>query len=217
METKRKITPHRPLKRIAVFSDTHGNGRTLRHALKEAAPFDLIIHLGDGVLDGEKAAEEAGLDFIGIAGNEDYNIEYNEKEVIEILGHRFILMHGHQLQVNAYMRDADFEERLAGMADAALFEGVRAFFFGHSHKAALVKRKGIILCNPGDQYIGSTLPHSFAIVEIFEESFSVEVMKLAETGTWYSDMKEVKAPGDESPPGHRNLSADINRGSPFSD
>ncbi|TAL36749.1 MAG: hypothetical protein EPN93_07995 [Spirochaetes bacterium] len=34
--------------KIAVFADTHGNGRDLPDALRAHGDYDALIHLGDG-------------------------------------------------------------------------------------------------------------------------------------------------------------------------
>jgi len=200
MKPKTKRESSSPLERLAVFSDTHGNRKTMLSAIRLTGPYTRIIHLGDGVLNGKEVAEDLTLPFTGIAGNEDYGNTYKEKEILEIHGFRFLLMHGHQLRINAYMKPSEWEKRFNSMSDAARFDQCDAFLFGHSHLAALEKIKGIILCNPGDQYRGSTLPHSFAAVDIFSDSFSVTLMKHADNNTWQSSRKEVKAAREHKAP-----------------
>ncbi len=200
MKSKTSNKNNPVLERLAVFSDTHGNRETMMSAIRFTGPYTRIIHLGDGVLNGKEAAENLQLPFTGIMGNEDFGEIFPEKNILEICGFRFLLMHGHQLRINAYMKPSEWEKRFSAMSDAARFDQCDAFFFGHSHLAALEKIKDVILCNPGDQYRGSTLPHSFAAVEIFSDSFSVTLMKRADNNTWLSSGKEVKASREHGAP-----------------
>lgn len=172
------------MKRIAVFTDTHGNISPMMNAINSKGPFDLIIHLGDGVIDGKKIAEESGIDFIGILGNEDIVHSFPEKYLLTINNFTFLFTHGIQFEINAYMNETAWKEKYRIMTVEALMEGADALFFGHTHKALLIKKNNIIMCNPGDQYIGSALRPSFAMVDIFDDKFIINIARLSVNEVW---------------------------------
>lgn len=153
-------------KRIAVFSDTHGNRSDMREALQKLSGIDCIIHLGDGVIDGKHVSEEFMIPFYGICGNEDFNVSYPEKLLLRIAFRDFYFMHGHQYEINAYQTKAEWVKHYKDFACLARDNGANALFFGHTHDPVLVKYDGIIICNPGDQYIGASTPPSFAEISI---------------------------------------------------
>lgn len=157
-------------RRIAVFSDTHGNKKYMREVLSEFPSFDCIIHLGDGVADGRDVSAEFNVPFCGIYGNEDYGSDYPETLLLSIDCMNIYFMHGHQFEINAYQTKNEWDKHFKEFADLAEINGAAALFFGHTHKAVLEKYNGIIICNPGDQYIGSMVSPAFAEVKYDPEA-----------------------------------------------
>ncbi len=153
------------LLRISVFSDTHGNIKDMREAVVRFSPLDKIVHLGDGVRDGGMVAREAAIHFHGVRGNEEYGTDLPEVVLLEAEGWRLLLTHGHQMNINPYYPKDVWEQDLRDMAAWVKEKGADALLFGHAHTPVLQRVNGIILCNPGDQYIGSTAGASFSLIE----------------------------------------------------
>lgn len=170
--------------RIAVFADTHGNHKTIREALTACSTFDQIFHLGDGVNEGEEVAKEYSLPFVGIAGNEDYGSNYPDELRLEIQQIPFYLTHGCQIDMNPYQSFDDQEKKYLRMVGFAKQEQVSVVLFGHSHSPVLKCLKDVILCNPGDQYIGSQYPPTFSIIEIKNQLIRISILKRQKGNFW---------------------------------
>ena len=166
--------------RIAVFADTHGNKSAIRDTIIDGA-FDCILHLGDGVLDGYTLSEEFDIPFYGVAGNEDYGVHFPEKYLLRVYTWPLLLIHGHQWDINSYHGDEMWEKHFSDMARMAGKENARVLLFGHTHEALLKERRGILLCNPGNQYIGSSRPLTCAIMDVEEDALRVSIVERNET------------------------------------
>jgi putative phosphoesterase len=157
--------------KIAVLSDTHSSGieelpPKLVNAIAEA---DMILHLGDyvsqGVIDGLKALGH----FEGVCGNADpYDIKQAlpDNRVLEVEGKRIGMVHG-------WGSPEDLEERVC-----ALFSGVDAILYGHSHRAVSKTVNGVLVFNPGSA-IGRH-PATYASYGILTigEGIETEIVKL---------------------------------------
>ena len=170
--------------RIAVFSDTHGNRRDMREAVLSFLPLDLIIHLGDGVRDGIRVALEATIPFHGVRGNEDYGTDLPDVVLVEAEGWRLLLTHGHQMSINPYHPKDVWEQDLRDMAAWAKGKRAEALLFGHAHTPVLQRENGIVLCNPGDQYIGSAAGPSFAFIEAEAAAIRFRIFRKSPNGDW---------------------------------
>ena len=170
--------------RIAVFSDTHGNRRDMREAVLSFSPLDLIIHLGDGVRDGIRVAREATIPFHGVHGNEDYGTDLPDVALVEAEGWRLLLAHGHQMNINPHHPKEVWKQDLRDMATCAKGKGAEALLFGHAHAPVLQRENGIVLCNPGDQYIGSASGPSFAFIEAEATAICLRIFRKSRNGDW---------------------------------
>jgi putative phosphoesterase len=166
--------------RIAVFADTHGNKNAIRETIINSA-FDGIIHLGDGVRDGYALSEEFGITFYGVAGNEDYGVHFPEKYLLMIYSWSLLLIHGHQWDINSYHPEEMWEEHFSDMARMARNENARVLLFGHTHEPLLEERGGILFCNPGNQYIGSNKPLTFAIMDVAGDALLMSIVARSDT------------------------------------
>ena len=170
--------------RIAVFSDTHGNRKDILEAVARFSPLDLIIHLGDGVRDGIRVAQEAAIPFNGVHGNEDYGTDLPDVVLVEAEGWRLLLTHGHQMSINPYHPKDVWEQDLRDMAAWAKGKGADTLLFGHAHTPVLQRENGIVLCNPGDQYIGSAAGPSFALVEAEAAAIRFRIFRKSRNRDW---------------------------------
>lgn len=151
--------------KILVFSDTHRKVDFMREALLlHRDKTDLIIHLGDNVSDAKLAEEicpaTAKMFFYG---NCDYfstdRTVYSEA-VFKLGVTDFVAFacHGHKYRVK------DGNELIFHKART---EKAAIAFYGHTHKAEICEKNGIILMNPGStSFPRGDEPCSYGIVNI---------------------------------------------------
>lgn len=172
--------------RLAVFSDTHGNKEAIRDALQSEGPFDLLVHLGDGFEDGLSVSKETGVEFYGVRGNEDFNkINITEELTFSVGNWTITAIHGHQMDINPYHSPSQWQQNFNTMVKWAKRKKSQLFLFGHTHCPDLREIRGIVICNPGDQYIGSTKAPSFAVVHAKNHLLTVQLMERFSKGIWH--------------------------------
>jgi len=162
--------------RLAVFSDTHGNRKTMRDAVLTQGPFDLICHLGDGVADGRAVAEEFGSPFQGVTGNEDFWEDFPERRTLVIKPWSFLLLHGHQTEINPFQPKPVWDMHLRHLGQMAGRAGAGVLLFGHTHRTMLAEQDSVILCNPGEQHPGSSQPPTFAVLLVDPQALEIQIM-----------------------------------------
>ena len=177
------------MKRLVVIADTHGNTDGVRESLQAAGEVSTLVHLGDGVLDGSRVAEDLGMDFQGVRGNEDWGVNLPERLVVAWEGWKFVLIHGHQWDINPYQPKDVWEGHLGSLAKTARSCGAHGLFFGHTHRCHLEQGGDVLLANPGDQYIGSSRPLTFALVEANSSHLRVCIMERVERCRWSLKME----------------------------
>jgi putative phosphoesterase len=177
--------------RVAVFADTHGNIQALKDALKKNGPFDLVVHLGDGVEDGARAAEEMGLAFHGVAGNEDFRTGFPETFVLKLGRFDFLLIHGHQTDINPFQPKDIWDVYFDELCDWARNRGATGLMFGHTHKTYLDRTNDLVILNPGEQHPGSGWPPTFAVVELVNGEIGIEIRTSDENGSWTATNRMV--------------------------
>ena len=171
-------------KRIALFSDTHGHSQALREAINDNGCFDIIFHLGDGVRDGLKIAQELGLPFYGVMGNEDYGIDLPEKQAVEVDNLTFFLSHGHRNGINRYQKKDVFKKNLIKIGKIAKKENATVILFGHTHQPYLEEIDDLIYCNPGNQYLGAANPPTFGVLNLMGDILEITIMLNRSKGKW---------------------------------
>lgn len=119
--------------RIGIISDTHGLMRP--EALRALAGVDHILHAGDvgapEVL--ERLRELAPVS--AVRGNVDRGVwaqALPETDLVEAAGRTFYLVHD--------VDDLDVDPAAAGVC---------AVVSGHSHRPAVLRRRGVLYVNPG--------------------------------------------------------------------
>ena len=119
--------------RVSVISDTHSLLRP--EALDALVGSDLILHAGDigkpEVLDGLRAIAPV----VAVRGNNDSGLwaeAIPEHETVEIAGVSIYLLH--------ILQDLTIDPKTAG---------IQVVISGHSHKALLEERHGVLFLNPG--------------------------------------------------------------------
>lgn len=176
--------PISPRARIAVFSDTHGHRNAMRSAVRNEGPFDVLFHLGDGVRDGMNISEEFEIPIYGVTGNEDYGMTLPDRRLVASEGWSFLLFHGHQMEINPYHSEEEWDRHFRDMAGMAARENVSFVLFGHTHQAVLRCFDGVVLCNPGNQYRGSSTPATFAALDLDGARLGIRIMEEAGEDRW---------------------------------
>ncbi len=170
--------------KMIILADTHGDLTGVRDAVAASGKIDGIVHLGDGVSDGQQVAAENRLDFWGVYGNEDYGAKFSECCMLRPDNWPILLIHGHQWDLNPYHPKDVMNEEINSLAKFGVESGAACLFFGHTHQWYLEKRQGILLCNPGNQYIGSPGGHNFAMLKSTPESLSIRIMEKTPDNKW---------------------------------
>lgn len=145
------------MKRILVFSDTHGSIATAQRIITETEGIECILHLGDNARDAEELRRVTNLRVINVRGNCDYDPSFPEKQLITIDGVRILLVHGHQYRV---------ESSLLRLSLAAREAEASVVCFGHTHRALCAYEDGLLLLNPGSISRPRDGARSYAILEI---------------------------------------------------
>ncbi len=82
-----------------------------------------------------------GIKTIIVRGNGDYgHTEYNEDEIIEFKGKKFLLTHGHKYNV---------QNGITNLYYKGLELGANIVLFGHTHIPIIEKIENMIIMNPG--------------------------------------------------------------------
>ena len=125
------------MKTFCVLSDTHGNVADLQKLEGVMRESDYVIHLGDNIADTRFFPTEITKKLYAVKGNCDGG---GEDQIIEVEGKRILLTHGDRYNVKSGT-DALYYRAQGLNADAV--------FYGHTHKADIEERAGVIMINPG--------------------------------------------------------------------
>jgi uncharacterized protein len=158
--------------KIGIISDTHINKhpkKILEIIDKHLNGVDMIIHAGD-----YKTAKVVNLlrqykNFIGVYGNVDERPVrdiLNEKELVEVMGYKIGVYHGHG--ENKTTLDRAYEKFEADRVDIIIF--------GHSHQPIIKTLGKVLMLNPGsltskrrDRW------YSYIILELEKDSINAEI------------------------------------------
>lgn len=144
---------------IVIVSDTHGMYQPIIEKLNTLKRIDLLIHLGDYVQDGERIAEELGVESIIVRGNGDPGSNYKDEEILTIEDTRIFITHGHKYDIK-YNLNRLYYRGLELEADIVLF--------GHTHIPLIQEEGDILLFNPGSPVLprGIKRQNTFGILEL---------------------------------------------------
>ncbi len=121
------------MRRLGVISDTHGLLRL--EAIQALTGVDHILHLGDIGTEAILASLRQIAPITAVRGNNDkgqWARTLQARQELEIEGKRLYLLHD--------LSELDFDPAKKGYA---------AVISGHSHKASLQHRDGVLFLNPG--------------------------------------------------------------------
>ncbi len=149
--------------RIGVISDTHGLIRS--EALQALEGVESIIHAGDvGTLQVLEALQSVAP-VIAIEGNIDvgrWAIPLPKTEVVELDRTRLYVLHN--------LSELDLDPQTAGF---------HAVIFGHSHRAQVETRRGVLYLNPGSAGPKRfRLPASVALLDVEDGQLKAQIITL---------------------------------------
>lgn len=153
--------------KVLVVSDSHGDFSSLRQIHAREKPLDLLIHLGDGVLDALLLQKMTGVRVEAVNGNNDPHGAFPEELTLKLEETVIYLTHGYTLHVRAGL------QQLVGAARRAK---ANLALFGHTHQHQLVENKGLTLFNPGAACRWGL--SSYAVLEIEGKTFKIKSRRL---------------------------------------
>ena len=122
--------------KIVLLSDNHRDLYSIQYIQKKYADLAYRVHCGDNCL-----LPEQMEGFTAVAGNMDF-WDYPPEIVLEIEGHRILVLHGHML-FPSYRPDHDL------LAAFAKQQGCDTVFYGHTHLYYDGTVNGVRMLNPG--------------------------------------------------------------------
>lgn len=156
--------------RILVVSDSHGNDAALRRALLSQPKAEVVIHLGDGEEELQRARGSfPEKTFLQVKGNCDWGSSLPPVGEYTVDGVKIFYTHGHLYGVKS---------GLYTLACAARERKARVALFGHTHHALEEYDDGLYLLNPGS--LNSWEP-SYGTVDITPQGIVTNVVKLRES------------------------------------
>lgn len=126
--------------KVLVIADTHAQDDVYLTILERERPFDVLLHAGD--FEGSEFVyrELTDVPFYYVAGNNDFFTDAPFEQVIDLMGCRIFMTHGH-------MRDADNGYDL--IVAEARRRHAKIAIFGHTHVPVAQMQGGVLLLNPG--------------------------------------------------------------------
>ena len=154
---------------VAAVADTHGKTELIIKKLRLLKPHH-ILFAGDYYSDGQKIIKVLNVPGNSVAGNCDTTNRMKKEAIINLLGYKIFLVHGHQFGVKS-----DFSR----LSYRALELEANAVVFGHTHRPFCEKVGDLWMINPGSP-LHSRCPGqgSFAIIDIDGEGFKPAIINI---------------------------------------
>ncbi len=148
--------------KIILVSDNHGDTYSINYLKKKYKDLAYRVHCGDNAL-----LPEQMEGFEAVAGNMDW-FPYPEEIILEIEGHRILVLHGHRL-FPSYRPDHDILAVRAKQLDCD------TVFYGHTHLYYDGTVNGVRMLNPGSIYRNrDESPRCFMEVEITKDAITAK-------------------------------------------
>lgn len=128
--------------KILIVSDTHRKDENLHQVIREEAPLDMLIHLGDA--EGSEYLIEQwvnpGCQLEMVRGNNDFFSALDKEKELELGPHRILLTHGHYYNVSLGVEN---------ICKEAVARGCDIVMYGHTHRPYLDETPEVTILNPG--------------------------------------------------------------------
>ena len=123
--------------KIIIVSDTHGNTDNINYIVNNYK-YDYLLFLGDGIVDLGNLIYAENVKYV--KGNCDLFADAPADVVLEIMGKKFFITHGHNYNVKM---------GLGGLLKQAKLLGADYVFYGHTHNYFHKVIDNINVLNPG--------------------------------------------------------------------
>ncbi|MBX5437847.1 MAG: metallophosphoesterase [Alicyclobacillaceae bacterium] len=178
--------------RICLVSDSHRARNELLRAVKNAQPFDAVIHAGDETSDADWLVKRVSWPLYGVSGNWDaVSARYPAERIVDDFGPRLYVTHGHRLRV---------KESLEWLAGRAHQVGAGIAVYGHTHIPAVDWVQGVLCVNPGS--LSSPRGHRERTVAVLEfanapspDGWTVRVVHIDDRGHIVSNISALVKAG----------------------
>lgn len=159
------------MKRILVFSDSHGNKENVSELLSEINNYNKVIFLGDGLSDLNWYRNYFINKIDVVKGNGDLFMSTAPTELdFTVEGVNIIATHGHLYGVKGGLEKI---ENKATLLNSHLV------LYGHTHKQKISESNGITFLNPGS--LSDYFNPKYAEIEIEEKNFKIYLKNLDKT------------------------------------
>ncbi|MFC4767523.1 metallophosphoesterase [Effusibacillus consociatus] len=142
--------------KICLMSDSHGRTDRIDAVLARYSDIEMLIHAGDHAND---VLSRKDVPWKTVCGNCDAPGSAGDEEIIDILGLKVLVTHGHLYRVKQTILPLTYRAKEVG-ADLVIF--------GHSHVPVILEEDGTIFCNPGSLSYprGSVSVPTYGILEV---------------------------------------------------
>lgn len=149
--------------KILVVSDTHGNKDNLKK-LVQSDSFEYVLFLGDCLSDVQGITT---TNLCCVKGNWDIDFKTPNEAILNVEGVNIFFTHGHKYSVKS---------GLGGLVSVAKKENCNLVCYGHTHIQNYVQIDGIGFLNPGafSNFKGGKC--TYAVVEINNKNFNVNML-----------------------------------------
>ena len=156
------------MKRILIFSDTHGNIDGCLNIIKNTPDVSAILHAGDCVRDAEGIeAAFPSIKTYYVKGNNDFFTRAPASMLIPTAGKRIYLTHGHEQRVK-------YEYQYTTLAERGEAANADLIVFGHTHEPYTGYKGKMILLNPGSALFTRT----YAVAEIDGDTLKTAILNM---------------------------------------
>lgn len=155
--------------KAVMVSDSHGCFGVLQKIVERETPFDVLIHLGDGIEEILRLKLTKDFNLDAVAGNNDPRDYFPDHLTMKLGPYRCFMTHGQLYSVND-----NFDQ----LVTAAKREKATIAFYGHTHAYHDQFYKGVRLINPGT--ICSYLNHcpTYITIEIKNRELAITKIDL---------------------------------------
>ena len=156
--------------RIAVMSDSHGQGLVVDRIVRREKDADIIIFLGDVTSDIEDFTYEyTDKKFYIVSGNCDRFPSFPYSSVASIGGINIFMCHGHTLGVKG---------GLGGLIRAARQSECKIALYGHTHIPNIKYEDGLYIVNPGSCARSRDGGNSYAVIDIRDNGILPSIVRI---------------------------------------
>ncbi len=153
--------------RILVLSDSHGNEKNLRQALLSQPKAEVVIHLGDGDEETERAKRNFPEKmFLQVRGNCDWGSNLPDRGIYEAEGVKIFYTHGHLYGVKSGLYQA---------VCAAREQKAQVLLYGHTHEPVTDYEDGLYIMNPGS---ASYYKPTYGILDITPQGIVTNIVEI---------------------------------------